>query len=726
MSKKGQCCLWPPRRWRTQPHSLLSLILLLFRPSVAQDQNLPYYAGSVIINNTLYLLGGTEALATPFGPSNMIFTLPLDKTFNTNSPLNITRYSPLDGVVLPSAQVAPFLKDSSRILVVNTKSNITDQPARIYNILEKKWSDIKGDVAPPISLDSVGVALDEDTGLHVVYRGGRSGGGVASQLNIVDPAKGPAWATFNITLTPMLQQPILLFVPSRKETLVMGGCDAAPDCFKTIYFVKTFLETAPVLTTATVVAGSNVPASRSAACVTMIDDSTVLLYGGNGSNKTLSDVWKLVINGDRLEWSEVTLSGNPPAEGREGASCTRVPNQKKVIVAGGIVHGDGSVRKHATPQLAVIDMGTQQWTTEYIIRDPSSPSKALSTPALIGIAAGCTVLLIAIAVGIFCWRRKRRAYTQANSSTMEISTMGSSSPMSNDGQAPFIQKQPTNMLTRAKTERSAKKDTKDRLPLIISPYRPPTTPSTINSNLPGNSSMVDIGAVTGSPYHNNGSSYNINQSSYSVNQPSPSPPSAAPRRSTRRSTRKKAAKTTVAPVLAASWSVPTDSSPTSRPRIKTAYSYSRDSERLDSAARDAQHQAYAKQQMLAEVRRDFPAHLQGTPLQRKETVYNLSPTSPDEPNPDLTSTVMRLRSIELGEESGSRPLAPPRVPPVPAPGIEVEENAEKQKDDAETERIGPETEKDDPEEQKDGLEKEKDDLVKQKDGLEKDKDDLVK
>ncbi|KAF9969090.1 hypothetical protein BGZ73_008729 [Actinomortierella ambigua] len=599
----------------------------------------------------MFLFGGQESVVPPFAPSDKVLTIPLGASFDTTSFAAVAKRPILKQI--SSTQAAPF-KDSSKILL---NQNITGQLVAVYDIAQETWSNVTQDTQQPLQprRSSVGVALDESSGLHILYGGSTSVSELSKELDILDTEKGLGW---NITTVPAdfgpVTQPIMLYIPGQQRTLIMGGCVAKADCFKTIYLVRAKPNGANVPTVEFEVKllGDTYPVLRTAACAAMADENKVLLYGGY-SDRTLNDTW--VLDTNAWVWSQVSIK-NLPADGREGASCVRGAGNQ-IVVAGGYYRQGGDTKQFSVPQLAVIDMTNLEWSTQYKFRESS---QGLSTAALVGISAGCAALLVAIlaGVGFFCWRRKRKPYDQANSSTMEISTLGSSSPPSNGSQVSCIQKPSVNTSTQTTTDQR-NKATKERLPLIISPYRPSPTPTpttttatTTASNYHANRSAIDVGIGASSIYHSSGSSFNVNQSSSSL-------PSGA----ASTATHSRSSKTTVAPVTTANWGMPAVTNSAARPRVKTAYSYNRDSARLDSAARDAQHQAYAKQQMLAEVRRDFPSNMQASPLIRKGTLYHeLSPVSPDEPDTELSSTVMRLRPIELGEESGSKPVFPKGSP----------------------------------------------------------------
>ncbi|KAG0222288.1 F-box only protein 42 [Actinomortierella wolfii] len=592
----------------------------------------PTPSSSAIVNNTLYLLGGIESIA-PSSPSTKVFAIDLARSFDTKSftllPSRSLEYQ------VPNAQAAPF-KDSSKILLAGTQ-NVTDQLAVIYDTAEDKWSFPARLTILRSNRSSVGVALDESTGFHVLYGGLHAPSNTPdNELDILDPNKGPGWmyARAQSGIKTLLN-PIMLYIPAKQKTLIIGGCPPTEmDCFRTAYLVRTALNADPLVEVLSL--QPPFPPFRTAPCAALIDESRIMIYGGRSENTTQSDIWILNITDET--WSQPTIN-NLPANGREGAACVKGVN-KQIIVAGGVVTQNGTAQ-YADPQLAVLNMDTMTWTTQYTV--PTTSTSGISMGVWIGIGAGVAAVLTAVSIGIFFWRRRRqKAYALTNSSAMEISTLGSSSPVINNGEASLVQKSPTSQDTQSSNTQPTKQSNKERLPLIISPYRPPPSPhekKVTDLNLIDNSRI----SVAGSPYLNQGSSYAGSQSLSNLpSSRNPSPNSSS----------------TVTPVGGANWGTSKVTSIVTRPRSKPAYSYNRDSERLDLAARDAQHQAYAKQQMLEDLRRDFPPSMRQPPLERSGTVYHyLPPVSPEEPDADLTSTVLALRPIELGEESGAIPVS---------------------------------------------------------------------
>ncbi|KAK3831656.1 MAG: hypothetical protein JOS17DRAFT_774585 [Linnemannia elongata] len=228
------------------PHQLLplvaaSLILSLSfapRPIHAQQQPSPqpylyqprFSSGSAIAKNRLYIVSGYISEFVPSDAVGDTIFVPLDRPFSNDSvpwtavkpPWVTPKPFSMNGT---DATVVPTL-DQSHLVFLGT-SGQGDPLLLAYDIGADSWAPFRSDPEPPRS--AVGAALDLQTGVIVVQGGFiRSfGAPLSSEIDILTSNGGmDQWGWRKGAPTTALRpifQPIVVYLPTRKATLIIGG-----------------------------------------------------------------------------------------------------------------------------------------------------------------------------------------------------------------------------------------------------------------------------------------------------------------------------------------------------------------------------------------------------------------------------------------------------------------------------------------------------------------------
>ncbi|KAF9130825.1 hypothetical protein BGW39_002579 [Mortierella sp. 14UC] len=459
-----------------------SLILLSLAPSPIHAQppqpfayKPRYSSGSAIAKNRLYVVSGYTSDLYPSDAVGDTIFVPLDQPFSVdNVPWMAVKFpwnppkpysmNGTDAVVVPTA-------DQSHLVLLGP-SGLGDPLLMTYDILADSWIPFRSDPAPPRS--AVGAALDLETGTIVIQGGFIRNFGIplSSEIDILSAKSGLDQWTWTkgapTTVIKPIFQPIIVYLPTRKATLILGGTEYVNNTITgfqqfnegTLVFTTTgdngvtTLRNSRVNLTATDI--TIVPPRRLSPCYTVLDNGDLFMYGGATFAGSLNDAW--ILNAVDLIWKSVSIGFN----GALG----------------------NTNRPFTQPQIGIINTKQWVWTTTYI-----PPRSGLSLSIIIGIIlGGCLLLGIGLFfAGRFFWKRRK---TQGDKVTNRdsVSThplMGSDSTLSRQESDRFLSTRnlvsPTPSTAVASTLgsefHSVSLSAKDErsLPLLISPYPPSTS-----------------------------------------------------------------------------------------------------------------------------------------------------------------------------------------------------------------------------------------------------------
>ncbi|CAO3570355.1 unnamed protein product [Mortierella alpina] len=400
-------------------------------------------AGSSIANNILYIVSGTISVTPPFDGTAETLAVSLDSPFTT------------DSVPWKRLQAGYFVQDARVTTAVGQKhlilAGVGDQVGQlvvVYDIVANSWSYLPAAAAasaqPQTPRTSIGAVLDPNTGQVVLYGGllttggtnGSAGGGartfsISLEYDFLDtrPSLLDKWSwSATVQSTGQLQQPtglvqpIVLYLPTKRVTLIMGGCNGVnpadgnvTQCvaFSTGYLVSSMVMTGsngsgtvPSIPVSTVdLTGRMIPPARLSPCATVLSNGDVFMYGGAAANGSLGDAW--VLRTKDWTWDRMSIA-NMPFPGRAGGTCQQL-TEDQLIVVGGFDGGLTGPRQFSSPQVAVINTTSWAWTSNFVPATTVATDNAsvLSPGVIIGIVGGCCVILgIMFAVlGRMLWRR---------------------------------------------------------------------------------------------------------------------------------------------------------------------------------------------------------------------------------------------------------------------------------------------------------------------------------
>ncbi|KAG9062786.1 hypothetical protein KI688_005092 [Linnemannia hyalina] len=367
-----------------------------------------------------------------------------------------------------------------------------------YDIGADSWAPFRSDPDPPRS--AVGAALDLETGVIVVQGGfiRNFGAPLSSEIDILTSNGGMAqWAWRKGAPTTPLRpifQPIVVYLPTRKATLIIGGTNfennniAGLQKLDSGYLVTTStvkgittVSNAIVNLTASEMA---VPVSRLSPCYTVLENGDLFMYGGATFSSSLNEAW--ILNAGDLSWKMMSIGQNPTA-GRAGATCQRIsPNHIMWV-----------------------------WTATY-----TPPRPGLPLGAIIGIIVG-SCLLLGIALffaGRTLWKR-RKSDTDRKINRDSVSAhplMGSDSALTNDSNdrfhstrnliSPSPSSGPISGKMGSEFHSASLTSTKDgrSLPLMIIPYPASTTYNSSSLSVAGTDSPERGSTPTWNSYKSKG------------------------------------------------------------------------------------------------------------------------------------------------------------------------------------------------------------------------------
>ncbi|KAG0018595.1 hypothetical protein BGZ81_010165 [Podila clonocystis] len=162
-----------------------------------------------------------------------------------------------------------------------------------------------------------------------------------------------AAATESQVQPPGIVQPIQHYLPLLHATFVMGGATTTinpmngtfTQCnvFNAGYLIKatgSATDMASSIPVTNVELHGSLPTPRMLACTVVLSNGDVFMYGGATPNETLNDAW--ILNTRSWTWSNIRIKGLP-VSGRAGSTC-QMATVNQLIVVG--VHSDELQDQH--------------------------------------------------------------------------------------------------------------------------------------------------------------------------------------------------------------------------------------------------------------------------------------------------------------------------------------------------------------------------------------------
>ncbi|KAF9432808.1 hypothetical protein BGZ76_010299 [Entomortierella beljakovae] len=485
--------------------SLYLILLILYNcvPSTVLSQPQPFVytprhsAASVVVDNVLYIIGGTSS--TQFQqPLSDVISIPLTGSFSTDS---IPWVSLAPGPKVYDARVA-FSPDKSKLVLLGTSDVLM---AAVYDITANTWNSVPSTAGVFVqsSRVSMSLALDTSTGVFVVYGGGFSAGGVTNELDFLYSTSSQytdlVWASIpSAKQIQPLFQPISVYLPQMQSTLIMGGCSSyspvkgasdSEQLFTTGYLIRTMFSENRTPTASISTIGlkgldptnppGNIPAPRQSPCYLVLSSGDVFMYGGSVASGSLNDAWILRTN--NFTWTPVMIK-NGPALGRAGATCQLVSSNQVMLVGG---------KTFADPQTLLIKLDSLTWSSSFVaVKVDGGNGGGLSKPVIIGIAAGGGALLFSIIVTVLIWKccrnsksERRKPFTRPSHSRDHL--VGGS----DNGDDPASSTRRLLASSEVSLSNISSKDSKT-LPLIITPLSISTdSSSTVVGSMSSTSSL---------------------------------------------------------------------------------------------------------------------------------------------------------------------------------------------------------------------------------------------
>ncbi|KAF9199507.1 hypothetical protein BGZ49_010346 [Haplosporangium sp. Z 27] len=393
-----------------------------------------YNSGSAIANNILYIISGTIASSTSYTATADTLALSLNAPFSTSS----IPWQELQAGFFAGEVSATATFDQNYIVM----TGITDQSNQlvgVYNISSNTWvylpSDAVANAIPQMPRTNVALSLDLISGNIVLFGGifqSASTYSPSAELDVLNTHSSLsqwAWssAASNAQLLPGLVQPIMVYLPSLKATLIMGGCYQITPLNGSVLQCSPFSAGYLVNTTLPVPGGAAMPISkysmnppypieRLSPCTVVLADGNVFMYGGAIANGSLSDAW--LLNTQSRTWTQLNMNGLPG--GRAGATC-ELATPDQIIMVGGYDGGLSGARQFSQPQVAIINTTTWKYTVNFTPVKPTNYAKSdsvdVSIGAIVGITIGACVItgILGFVIGRVMWRRRYDQKTNRNS-----------------------------------------------------------------------------------------------------------------------------------------------------------------------------------------------------------------------------------------------------------------------------------------------------------------------
>ncbi|KAF9915145.1 hypothetical protein BX616_006815 [Lobosporangium transversale] len=475
-------------------------------------------AGSSIANNTLFIISGTASVSPPYSATTDTLAISLNKPFNTGS---IPWRRLQGGYSVHDARVAATVDEKHLVL-----AGVRDQGAQIvtvYTLESNTWTTLPPtaliNASPQAPRTSVGIATDKETGLMVLYGGTSTTAGTSPASNsyslsfefdfldtrpILEKWSWSAVVDSNVS-PPGLHQPITLYLPTHRATLIMGGCNGInlnngniTQCasFTSGYLVNSKLLADTKGTSAPVsqvsMRGFDIPLPRLSPCAAVLANGDVFMYGGTTVNGSLGDVW--VLNTNSWMWTSKNIV-NMPFAGRAGATC-QLAAADQLIVVGGFDGALTGPRQFSLPQVAIINTTSWEWISTFTppLTITTTPPKGLAVAVIIGITAGSCFLIAVFCAGVgyLILRRREKRFkshkeifkaVRASKSQEPLMSSDTSPAGSEPSSTPMIPFRITYHPNQSNSESISQVSlrSKERQPFLIIPFAPDNaSTSTIN------------------------------------------------------------------------------------------------------------------------------------------------------------------------------------------------------------------------------------------------------
>ncbi|KAG0096090.1 hypothetical protein BGZ93_005003, partial [Podila epicladia] len=427
----------PSAKTFTRPSlALKCLALLVIAPLVSAAYQPVTYATTALLGTRLYIIGGQTDLALPTSYTAQIATISLTESFDGDNP----PWDFLPNTFATARAPGVPARDQRRIFLGGNINNLGHSPAMDFDTSTRTWTqapELPGEASTMqnYTRTASGVALDTSNGILVQFGGANATGQPINDLSLLDTGKpsGIVSWSFNGALhnLPRLYAPIVVYLPNKRMTLIMGGCDQ-PDAqgnpthcasFDTLYTLssETVTSTVPVARQINATATPNgdgtvgaLPQPRVMACAVVLMDGNVLMLGGGNPKSPLADAW--ILHVQSWTWSQRRI-GDLPEEGIMGHSC-EMTRREQILVVGGH-HGDTFVSR----PISVISLQDWRWVDKYEV-------PGFSPGVKIGLTLSIVVVVGAIVAGLLI-RRQRIRKTQ--NTVVKMKPGSGSSPARHQG-----------------------------------------------------------------------------------------------------------------------------------------------------------------------------------------------------------------------------------------------------------------------------------------------------
>ncbi|GJJ78770.1 hypothetical protein EMPS_11129 [Entomortierella parvispora] len=423
-----------------------------------------YNAGAIVAGNMLYVVAGTLSVSPSLSSddtstSDDTLAIPLNAPFTMKT---VPWKKLSSGYMVPEANALAATLDQKHLVLAGV-SNQVGQLVVVYEIDTDSWSYLPPTAVskafPATDRSAVGLALDASTGQMVLLGGLEFSPSsnstaapsaaapalgvfsVSTELDILDTRSDwstwtwsavinnptvPTSPTFSASMPLSLVQPILVYLPTVKATLIMGGCNGINPSGGNVTFCREFDHgylinsmvtagtTSPAMvpiSPVTLTGAPLTPQTRISPCVVLLPSGKIFMYGGASMTGSLSDAW--LLDPQTWIWTTVQVT-NMPIPGRAGAAC-QMGAKDQLILIGGFDGGLTGPRQFSDPQLAVIN--TTSWTWTQIFTPDSmvstNTSGQLSSGVIDGIVAGCLFLFAVALFFLVRWYLARRYRREA-------------------------------------------------------------------------------------------------------------------------------------------------------------------------------------------------------------------------------------------------------------------------------------------------------------------------
>lgn len=334
---------------------LFPLLLLLLSPQPTDCQGaslykpITYAASAVLADDHLYLYGGVTQFAVKNVGTNQFLKLNLTASFDTGA---APWTGLLGGLTFTMVQAEPS-KFGRHFVTGGNRDNLGTL-SHIYSIDTGDWTAAPTfpDLPKPAEYkrNNVGMALDRVTGLIYIY-GGIEDAIFSRQLALLDTSFSDAnkmnWVlTTDVTSMEPLYEPFVVFLPTKNQTLVFGGCNAfnstsgfVKGCFplKSGYLISNSQsKKQPTIEPQSFLGAT--PSMRYQSCRVVLPNGNVFIQGGkdkieNAPNDNFfADAWILDVT--TWTWKSVTIIGPQAEMARAGHTCQLGANGQIVVVGG--------------------------------------------------------------------------------------------------------------------------------------------------------------------------------------------------------------------------------------------------------------------------------------------------------------------------------------------------------------------------------------------------------